>query len=171
MTKRFVKSADTQSPVSYSQREIERILRRYGATDFSFGSSWAEHLARIAFRVPDIPGSKLTVPVRLEVSMDSVAGALGFLANSWGGSREPTVKEMEQAERVAWRHLVLWVDAACSAASAGLQTMSEAFLAHTLVRTPEGDVMKVSQMLDHAAKLQGAEGGYRGMLPAGTPAP
>src|SRR5882672_2795712 len=161
--KRFVKSADTSTPVSASQRAIEQILRRYGATDFNFGSSWDEKTARIAFRVPDIPGAKLTVPVRLEVSMDAVAGALGFTQNQWGRPRESSKWEIEQAERVAWRHLVLWVDAACAAANAGLQTMSEAFLAHTLVRTPDGDVAKVSEMLDRAAKLQGAEGGYRGL--------
>lgn len=168
MTKRFVKSADTDSPVSASQREIERILRRYGASDFSLGSHWENRIARLAFRVPDEPGSKLLVPVRLEISIEAVAGALGFTV-AWGGKKViPTQWQWEQAERVSWRHLVLWVDAACAAAGAGLQTMSEAFLAHTLVRTPDGDVLKVSQMLDHAAKLQGAENGYRGLLPAGT---
>lgn len=164
MTKRFVKSADTSTSVSQSQRDIEKILRRYGAVDFNLGSNWETRTARIGFRVPDIPGSKLMVPIRLETSMAAVAGALGFTVNSWGGEKKPDQWQWEQAERVAWRHLVLWVDAACSAASAGLQTMSEAFLAHTLVKAPDGEVKKVSQMLNDAA----GEGGYRALLPAST---
>ena len=155
MSTRFVKSADTSTAVSASQRELERILRRYGASDFVMGSDWEKRLAKIGFRVPDTPGSKVSVPIRLEVSIKSVAEALGWKTPSeWGWA---------QAERVAWRHLVLWVDAACSASGAGMQTMSEAFLAHTLVKAPDGQIKKVSVMLDEAA----GEGGYRALLPAG----
>ena len=158
MTKRFVKSADTSTSVSSSQRDLERILRRYGASDFNLGSDWEKRIARVAFRVPDTPGSKVSVPVRLEVSITAVANALD--------PREGKVTQYgwEQAERVAWRHLVLWVDAACSAAGAGMQTMSEAFLAHTLVKAPDGTVKKVSAMMDDAA----GDGGYRALLPAAT---
>ena len=159
---RFVKSADTSTSVASSQRDLERILRRYGATDFNMGSDWEKRLARVAFRVPDTPGSKVVVPVRLEISIEAVAAALGYV----GGKKNlrPTQAGWEQSERVAWRHLVLWVDAACAATNAGMQTMSEAFLAHTLVRAPDGQIKKVSVMLDQAA----GEGGYRGLLPKAT---
>ncbi len=163
MTKRFVKSSDTSTAVSSSQRDLERILRRYGASDFHMGSDWEKRLAHIGFRVPDTPGSKVLVPIRLEVSIEAVAKALGYTTPPWGREGAvPTQWEWEQAERVAWRHLVLWVDAACAATSAGMQTMSEAFLAHTLVRAPDGQIKKVSVMLDEAA----GEGGYRALLPA-----
>jgi len=154
--KRFVKSADTSTSVSQSQRDLERILRRYGAGDFNLGSDWEKRIARVAFRVPDRPGDKVMVPVRLEVSIKGIAEVLGF--------RNPSQAAWEQAERVAWRHLVLWVDAACSAAGAGMQTMSEAFLAHMLVKTPGGDIKKVSALLDEVA----GDGGYRALLPAST---
>lgn len=157
MSKRFVKSADTSTSVSASQRDLERVLRRYGAFDFNLGSNWEDRIVRVAFRVPDSPGSKIVVPVRLEASIVAVGKALYDTTNL-------TPHGWEQAERVTWRHLVLWVDAACSAASAGVQTMSEAFLAHALVRAPDGTVKKVSAMLDDAA----GEGGYRGLLPATT---
>lgn len=164
MSKRFVKSADTSTSVAGSQRDLDRILRRYGAIDFHMGSDWEKRIARVGFRVPDTPGSKVMVPIRLEVSIVSVADALGYTKNSWGGKATPTQHGWEQAERVAWRHLVLWVDAACSATSAGMQTMSEAFLAHTLVRSPlDGQIKKISVMMDEAA----GEGGYRALLPAG----
>lgn len=161
--KSFVKSANTSTAVSSSQRELERILRRYGAQDFHMGSDWEKRLARIGFRVPDSPGSKVIVPVRLEISIEAVATALGLTKGHGLSRAKPTQSGWEQAERVAWRHLVLWVDAACAATSAGLQTMSEAFLAHTLVRAPDGQIKKVSTMLDEAS----GDGGYRALLPAG----
>ncbi len=160
MTKSFVKSADTSTPVASSQRQIELILRRYGAVDFSFGSNWERQEARIGFRVPDVPGSPQLVPIRLDVSFKAVAERLGYFQRH----KQPTESGWAQAERVAWRHLVLWVDAACAAAGAGLQTMSEAFLAHTLVRAPNGDIKKVSVLLDEVA----GDGGYRALLPAAT---
>jgi hypothetical protein len=152
VTKRFVKSADTETPVSNSQRDLEKILRRYGAIDFQMGSNWEQRIARIAFRVPDEPGSKVMVPIRLQANITLVAAALGWQRPSqWG---------WEQAERVAWRHLVLWVDAACSAAGAGLQTMSEAFLAHTLVKGDDGAVGRVIDQLNQ-------RGEWRALLPSG----
>jgi hypothetical protein len=164
--KRFVKSASTSTPVSASQRELERILRRYGATDMALGSNWEQRVVRVSFRVPDSPGSKVIVPIRLEVSIAAVAEALGFTRGrySWSTPVKPSQHGWEQAERVAWRHLVLWVDAAAAAVSAGMQTMSEAFLAHMLVKAPDGSVKKVSGLLDEVA----GEGGYRALLPPAT---
>lgn len=158
MSKHFVKSADTRTPASQSQVALERLLRRYGAFGFGVNSDYEHHLIRVTFRVPDAPGSKTIVPVRLEVSIVAIAQAL------FPGVKTYNAYGWEQAERVAWRHLVLWVDAACAATNAGLQTMSEAFLAHALVRSPGGEIKRVVEMLDDAA----GEGGYRGLLPAGT---
>jgi hypothetical protein len=159
--KRFVKSADTGTPVTNSRTQLEKMLRRYGATAFAVSTDYEEQRIVVSFRVPDSPGSKALVPVRLELSIADVATALyGPLKTdqSW------RLSSLEQAERVAWRHLVLWVDAACSASSAGMQSMSEAFFAHVLVRAPDGQVKKVSAMMNEAA----GEGGYRALLPAGS---
>lgn len=159
MPKRFVKSADTKTPAAQSQVALEKLLRRYGAFGFGVQSDYAAHLIRVSFRVPDRPGSKVEVPVRLEVSIEAIAHAL-FPAVENAKNLSPW--GWEQAERVAWRHLVLWVDAACAAAGAGLQTMGEAFLAHALVRAPDGHVKRVVEMLDQGA----GEGGFRALLPA-----
>ena len=157
--RRFVKSGDTRTSVGQSQVALERVLRRYGAFGFGVHSDYAQHLIRVTFRVPDTPGSKVEVPIRLEVSIRAIADAL---YPEYGGQL-PEYR-WQQAERVAWRHLVLWVDAACAATSAGLQSMSEAFLAHALVRSPtDGSVKRVIEMLDDAA----GTGGYRALLPAG----
>lgn len=158
MPKRFVKSADTRTPASQSQVALEKLLRRYGAFGFGVQSDYERHLIRVLFRVPDVPGDVVVVPVRLEISIEAIAKAL------FPGITNYSVYGWEQAERVAWRHLVLWVDAACSATNAGLQTMSEAFLAHALVNAPDGKVKRVIEMLDDAA----GDGGYRGLLPKGA---
>ncbi len=47
-------------------------------------------------------------------------------------------RKLEYAERVAWRHLLQWLDSALAAAAAGFQTMSEAFFAHTVVAFDDG---------------------------------
>ena len=159
-TKRFVKSADTDTPASRSQSQLENLLRRYGASGFGVQSDYEHHTIRVMFRVPDVPGGQLVVPIRLEVSIEAIAEAL------FGGLRgreQWSARGWEQAERVAWRHLVLWVDAACAATTAGLQTMSEAFLAHALVKAPDGTVKRVVELLNDVA----GDGGYRGLLQAG----
>ncbi len=47
-------------------------------------------------------------------------------------------RKLEHAERVAWWHLVQWLDSALAAVAAGFQTHSEAFFAHTVVAFDDG---------------------------------
>jgi hypothetical protein len=173
---RFVKSSMTSTPVANSRRELERVLLRYGCSGFGSQSDYAEHKAAVWFRVPDHPGKDAQeVPVRLEIDMLAVYDALygrptttrwdeaaGKYIENWNpkGYKD---RWLAQAERVAWRHLVLWVDAACSAASAGMQKMSEAFFAHTLVRDKDGAELR---LIDHIRLATGAE--LRRLLPAGS---
>jgi hypothetical protein len=154
----FVKSADTTSQVSSSKAELEKMLRRYGAAGFSVAHDYAEHLVVISLILPDRPGKdsprvpvKLPVNIRLvydalygrpmtsvripEEERQQIVAAKGFAP--WNRSvynpKGYDTKKLEQAERVAWRNLVLWVDAALSAATIGLQTITEAFFAHAVV--------------------------------------
>jgi hypothetical protein len=133
--KRFVKAADTTTSVMNSRAQLEKMLRRYGATAFAVSTDYESQKIVVGFKVPDSPGVPTFVPVRLEVGIAAVATALyGPLR----GNQSWRQTALEQAERVAWRHLVLWVDAACSASSAGMQTMAEAFFAHVLVKAENG---------------------------------
>lgn len=154
----FVKSADTTSQVSSSKAELEKMLRRYGAAGFSVAHDYAEHLVVISLILPDHPGKDAPrVPVKLPVNIRLVYDALygrpmmavripdeernqiiavkGFAPwnRSVYNSKGYDAKKLEQAERVAWRNLVLWVDAALSAATIGLQSITEAFFAHAVV--------------------------------------
>ena len=60
---------------------------------------------------------------------------------------------MEQAERVAWRNLYLWIDAALSAATMGLQTITEAFFAHAVVGAGGERMIEVVEA--HQAQMGG----------------
>lgn len=160
----FVKSASTSVPAARSRQELERILRRYGATAFATASDYAAGKVAITFRVPDRPSDAASVPVRLEASFKAVYDALNGRptkrrwddGTGYTDSFDPAgydAKKLEQAERVAWRHLVLWVDAACTAASVGLQTMREAFYAHTLIRDESG---QVGRLVDYIKTMEGS---------------
>lgn len=171
MTK-FVKARDTSTPVGVSRAQLETLLMRYGCSHFGTSSDFKAMRATVSFQVPDTPQhGAIMVPVRLEVDILGIAEALFERPRDkkvyLRGRGEVTgfdQKELERAERVAWRHLVLWVDAACSASQAGLQSMSEAFFAHTLVRDARG---KVRRMVEHLDAL--APGGHwRALLTEGA---
>jgi hypothetical protein len=152
----FVKSADTSAQVSSSKAELEKMLRRYGAAGFSVAHNYPEHQVMVSLILPDRPGKDTPrVPVKLPISIRAVYDALygrpmkseripDATAYPWSRSvHNPAgyeTKKLEQAERVAWRNLVLWIDAALSAAAIGLQTITEAFFAHA-VAGPDGERM------------------------------
>lgn len=157
----FVKSRDTKTPVVNSEVELKKILARYGCSEFAVRHNYDAHTATVSFIIPDdlLPGAQ-EVPVRFDMDIKKVANALFPLRPSQVHSKWGLV----QAERVAWRQLILWVDAALSAASAGMQKVSEAFLAHTLVRGQDGTVRR---MVDHL-EVSAGPGGWQRLLPSTT---
>ena len=155
-------------------RETSRWLTRYGCDSFSTQSDYATGRVVVGFVVPDtqVKGA-IKIPVKLEINIRTVYDALfgqpttrkwvegagyEYVHNPSGYDQ----KSLAQAERVGWRHLVLWVDAALSAASAGVQKISEAFLAHTLIADDDGKVRRVVDLLN---KRTG--GDWLAMLPPG----
>lgn len=167
---RFVKSASTSTPVSNSRGELEKLVTRYGCSSFATQVDYEAHRATVTFVVPDTPDKGARkIPVQLEVNILAVYDALYGQPQKWGGSGTGKIydpkgykeRELAQAERVAWRQLILWVDAALSAASAGVQSISEAFFAHTLIRRSTGEMVRV---IDHVNEL--APGGdWKALLP------
>lgn len=170
----FVKSADTAASPANSRAEIERMLERYGAVGFGYQRNIEAGTIVVQFIVPDRPGkAEPRVPVTLPVSIRRVYDALYGQTKKWvtvdGKGRyqhDPKGYDEEkfaQAERVAWRNLVLWIDAALSAAAIGLQTITEAFLAHTMV---VGDDGRAERMADYLGRTHGALApGVRALLP------
>jgi hypothetical protein len=132
----FIKSSGTSTRVDSSKQQLEAMLRRYGASSFLVSHEFTSRRSSISFTLPNDPKHpSALVPVRLDVETDRVARLL-FPRDV----RRLTSAQYDQAERVAWRNLLLWVDAALSAASIGLQTITEAFFAHTVVG-PAGERM------------------------------
>lgn len=121
----FIKAADTKVSVASSKADLERMLRRYGASHFNTTQDFTTRRSSVTFVVPNGVGSA-QVPVRLYVETERVAKLLF-------GKSFFTQAQLERAERVAWRNLVLWVDATLSAAAIGMQTVTEAFFAHAVV--------------------------------------
>jgi hypothetical protein len=169
----FVKSASTGTSVESSRAELNKVLSRYGCTAFGYEEDADAGVTRVTFRVPDSPEKDAAkVPVRLEVKPMEVYARLYGRPTFWDGSKRVPAfekkhydsKKFAQAERVAWRHLILWVDAACTAASAGMTTMREAFHANVLVRDEQG---RVGRMVDYVQTLMSGEGGPRLLGPGG----
>lgn len=146
----FIKSHDTSVSVGNSRAEIEKVLRRYGASGISvqqtFDSLNRPEKVTVSFVVPNHVGSTQKVPVSLPVNVKQVYEALY-------GTRGRKITnfdayKMAQAERVAWRNLVLWIDAALSAAAVGLQTITEAFYAHTVIQLENGGTARLADYLE-----------------------
>ncbi len=115
--------------VQRSIAELERILLRYGCAQFGFTRDYGSGTARVTFVVADDPDQEPTIPVELEIRVSDVERAMkaaGYTSIAEG-----------HAARVAFRNLVLWVDAACAAAAVGLRPMSEAFFADLVVTDPD----------------------------------
>lgn len=125
----FIKSVGTTVPARNSKAEVESLLRRYGCTKLQVMEDFSAGIFAVSFSLPDTPGSLDDVPVRLEVRVDDVARAI---QRTFKRPQNPEWLR-EQSQRVAWRHLVLWLDAALSATTLGLQKVSEAFFAHIIV--------------------------------------
>lgn len=149
-SKPFVKSAGTSTSVANSKSQLDKMLRRYGAAGISMSEDYQKREIVVSFVVPDTSAKNAPmVPVRIPISIMDIYRAM------YGKSAVAEKRFIEQAERVAWRNLVLWVDAALSAASIGLQTITEAFFAHTVVG-PGGE-----RMVDVIEQVQSS-------LPAGV---
>ncbi len=121
------------------------MLRRYGASAIAMSEDVAKKQIVVTFIIPDSAKKGAhNVPIKLPLSIYQVYDALYGRPFGWTYKNNPAgekvtraqdynAKKLEQAERVAWRNLVLWLDAALSAATIGLQTITEAFFAHTIV--------------------------------------
>ena len=116
-------ASKTEVSTDRSRVEIERILKRYGAT--AFGYMWEGTRARIGFAANgrrlrfDLP-----LPDRKQFLMSPSGRARGeaAVAAAW-----------EQACRQAWRALALVIKAKLEAVEAGIVAFEAEFLAHILL--------------------------------------
>lgn len=134
-----IKSHDTSVPVDRTRSQLEKLLTRYGCSHFGTSSDFEKGEFTVFFKVKNTPRDKeAQVPVRLHVKVADVRRAM---------EREGMRASDAQAERVAWRNLYLWVDAACSAAAVGLRPMAETFFADIAVRDENGSQVRAFDLI------------------------
>jgi hypothetical protein len=122
-------AASTDVPSDRSRAEIERTLKRYGATAFAY--AWEGEQARIAFKMA---GRQ----VRLDLPLPSPAE---YSTTPTGKARSAAAIETayEQAVRQRWRALVLIVKAKLEAIEAGISTVETEFLSSVML--PNGSTV------------------------------
>lgn len=120
-------AANTTVSTEASRMEIERTLRRYKAESFAYGTEGrkasvmfrlAGRVVRFILELPDPKEKRFTHHSRGLRTPDSAE------------------KEWEQACRQKWRALALVIKAKLEAVSAGITTVEDEFLAHTVL--PDG---------------------------------
>jgi hypothetical protein len=137
-----------------SRAEIERTLRRYGASAFAYG--WNGDEATVMFELADRRVRfRLPMPDRNAREFTHTPGK-GLLR-----APEAAEREWEQAQRQRWRALALVIKAKLEAVEAGITTVEQEFLAHIML--PNG------QTVGDWAAPQIAVSYERGTMPALMP--
>lgn len=119
---------NTQVASDRSRAEIERTLRRYGASAFAYG--WEGQSAQIMFHL-----ETRRIIFRLPLPDPK---AREFTQTPTGRDRSASAAEdaYEQAVRQRWRALALVIKAKLEAVEAGISTVEDEFLAHIAI--PQG---------------------------------
>ena len=152
-------AAETSVSQDRSRAEIEAILKRYGATSFMYASE--ETAAMIGFRISDRM-VKFVLPMPDPKSREFThTPARGTLR-----SPAEAEKAWEQAGRQRWRALALVIKAKLEAVAAGITTIEDEFLAHTVL--PDGST--VGQFMKPQLALAYEQGSMPTTLLLGGPA-
>lgn len=119
-------AARTEVASDRSRAEIERTLRRYGATAFAYG--WTDTAATVMFELA-------SRRIRFSLPLPD-RGERRFTHTPGKGLRrtpESAAQEWEQAQRQRWRALALVIKAKLEAVEAGITTVEQEFLAHVVL--------------------------------------
>lgn len=125
-------ASGTQVPVERSKAEIERLLARYGCSEF--GSGWAktpggQDFAHVTFRHGD---TRIMLGLPMPVPSDFLWSTSGR-----GRARKRTVAQAEEAyaaeKRRRWRSLLLVIKAKLEAVDSGISTLEREFLSDVVL--------------------------------------
>lgn len=114
----------TSVSVEKSKGEIERVLTRYGATEFLSG--WKAGQAVIGFRMNDRM-LRFVLPMPDKEEFRRTDGGKGRRSD------DGTMAAWEQAQRQKYRALNLIIKAKLESIAAGVETFEQAFLAEILI--------------------------------------
>lgn len=146
----------TNVPSDRSRNEIERTLQRYGATAFAYG--WEAVGATVMFEISARRVLfRLPLPDRRDRAFTRTPGK-GLIR-----SEAAADEAYEQAVRQRWRALNLVIKAKLEAVAAGITTVEEEFLAHTVL--PDGRTVGQHALPAIAAAYE--TGSMPALLPGG----
>jgi len=137
-------ASETSVPVEKSRVEIETILRRYKASSFGYASNPTG--AMIFF---ELAGRR----IKFVLPMPDPKAREFTHTPAKGQRRSPAEAEKawEQGCRSGWRALALVIKAKLEAVSAGITTVEDEFLAHTVLPNGQtvGETMQASITLSY----------------------
>jgi hypothetical protein len=124
----------TQVPVDRSKAEIERLLQRYGATEFAHG--WKSDKATIMFKM-------MNRYIRFNLPLPTVGE---FTKTATGKQRKAgtgaVTHAWEQACRQRWRALALCIKAKLESAESGIEEFETSFMGQIVM--PDGKTIEES---------------------------
>lgn len=117
--------------IEKSRGEIERILKRFGATQFAY--AWKDQTAVVSFEAKNLR-------LRFVMKLPSQKEERFTKTEARGSDRSPEVAERlwESEARQSWRALALLVKAKLAAVDAGITSFQEEFLSHVVIPQPGG---------------------------------
>lgn len=126
-----------------SRAEIEKLLKKYGATSFVFGWSDGGGRETILF---EVKGRR----IRMEVPLPQIADFRYTPERGLARSTQSQREAHEQAVRQRWRAFALIIKAKLEAVESGITTIDDEFLAHVII--PNGQTLRewVQPQLDAA---------------------
>jgi hypothetical protein len=117
----------TSVPVDRSKSEIERLLQKYGATEFAHG--WRSERAMIQFKMKDrYVRFILPLPDKREFEKTP--------SGRRSRNEHDTLKAWEQGRRQRWRALALTIKAKLESVESGIEEFESAFMAQVVM--PDG---------------------------------
>lgn len=137
----------TNVPVEKTRGEIESLVRKYGAEQFSSG--WDGRQAGLVFVVK---GRRVKFVVPMPDGTDKKLRAKAASMRGWLATNLPKVVEAEERRR--WRCLLLAIKAKLEIVQSGIATFEEEFLSHivtdsgqTVYERISTDTMMTARML------------------------
>ena len=158
----FVRSWDTDVTVQRSGVALEEMLRRYGVSGYTRSEDYEQKRIVVAFTIAGRDIRILVDVNQVKRKLLQVPDFARAVQAKPSANRETWTTA--QSERVAWRHLVLYVEAGLNAVSAGLLTLEEAFFAHAMLNAPDGAkyrAIDVATAAEQMGRLGAGSGGAR----------
>jgi len=148
-------AATTEVSSYKSREEIERTLRKYGATEFAYGSTANKALIGCTLRHRQIRFVlQLPDPMSREFALTP--------SRQWRRSETDREKAWEQSVRSHWRSLYIVIKAKLEAVERGIVTFEDEFAMHTVL--PGG--VTVAELVTPAIEQAYADGSPAPLLGA-----